>query len=81
MRLKSKETISKIVGTETRIARLTLLDETLKGMSDRTGINLKTLSGFENGRSSNLYIFYVYYSLLNVDDRITLLKNILERIE
>lgn len=81
MRLKSKEYVSKVIGTESRQARLQCLSYTLKEMSDTTGINLKTLSGFEHGRSSNLYIFYVYYSLLSIDDRLILLNKILERIE
>lgn len=81
MRLKSKDYISKVVGIESRNARLQCLTYTLKDLSNETGINLKTLSGFENGRSSNMYIFYVYYSLLSIDDRIILLKKILERVE
>lgn len=81
MRLKNSEIVRKIIGDESRKARLTGLEMTLKELSDQTGINLKTLSGFENARSSNFYIFYIYYILLDDDNRIKMLKNILERIE
>lgn len=81
MRLKDSDTIRYIIGSETRRARIKHLNMTLKELSNKTGINLKTLSGFEHGRSSNFYIFYVYYSLLNDDSKIEVLKRILERVE
>lgn len=80
MEVKKVSEIITIIGSESRIARNEYLEMTLKEMSFITGLNLKTLSGFENGRSTNIYIFYLYYELLDVDDRIQYLKSILERI-
>lgn len=81
MRLKNNDTIRTILGDECRRSRIFGLEKTLKELSNKTGINLKTLSGFENGRSSNFYLFYVYFTLQNEEYKITFLKNILERIE
>lgn len=80
MEVKKVSEIITVIGSESRIARNEYLEMTLKEMSFITGLNLKTLSGFENGRSTNIYIFYLYYELLDVDDRIQYLKSILERI-
>jgi len=82
MRLKNNDEVKKVLGDECRKVRINDLELTLQELSNKTGTNLKTLSGFENGRSTNFYIFYIYYSLLtNRDDRIELIKRILERAE
>lgn len=81
MELKKTSEVVEIIGKESRHLRIHHLELTLKELSELTGLNLKTLSGFEHGRSTNLYIFYLYYALTDVDGRIQYLKNILERIE
>lgn len=65
---KSKAEIMKVMGSECRYARVYRMSKTLQELSDMTGINVKTLSAFENGRSSNLYIFYVYLTHLDNEE-------------
>lgn len=40
---------------------------TLKQIHEKTGVNIKTLSGFENGRSSNLFMLNHYIVAYNFD--------------
>lgn len=40
--------------------RENILQMTLQDMSNQTGVNLKTISAFENGRSNNLNHIYLY---------------------
>ena len=40
---------------------------TLKQIHEKTGVNIKTLSGFENGRSSNLFMINHYIVAYNFD--------------
>lgn len=42
---------------------------TLKEMSEKTKINVSTLSAFELGRSGNMQIFIEYVKLLNNEQR------------
>lgn len=44
---------------------------TLKEMSEKTNINISTLSAFEMGRSGNINIFIKYVELLNAEQRET----------
>ena len=58
--MKNKQEVSHLVGSECRKIRKQMLKMNLNTFSRLTNINLKTLSNFENGRSSNLFILYIY---------------------
>ena len=47
----------KYVGEYCRCYRSITLNMTLKRMAELTGINIKTISAFENGRSTNMEHF------------------------
>lgn len=49
---------------------------TLKEMSEKTGINVSTLSAFEVGRSGNMNIFFEYARMLNKEQREQFLKEL-----
>ena len=58
---------------------------TLKQISEKTGVNIKTLSGFENGRSSNTFMIYHYYVAYDFDKGLQLgfiqgMNKIIERV-
>ena len=40
---------------------------TLRQIHEKTGVNIKTLSGFENGRSSNMFMLNHYYVAYDFD--------------
>ena len=45
---------------------------TLRQIHEKTGVNIKTLSGFENGRSSNLFMINHYIVAYDFDKAIQL---------
>ena len=47
-----------------------VLQITLKEMENRTGINLKTLSAFEHGRSTNINHLISYYKICDEDQKL-----------
>lgn len=47
--------------------RIEQAELTLKQIHEKTGVNIKTLSGFENGRSSNLFMINHYIVAYNFD--------------
>ena len=47
--------------------RIEKAELTLKQIHEKTGVNIKTLSGFENGRSSNLFMLNHYIVAYNFD--------------
>lgn len=47
--------------------RKEVAETTLKEMSEKTNINVSTLSAFELGRSGNMQIFIEYVRLLNTE--------------
>lgn len=55
--------LRKNIGNVCRDFRKYTLRITLDTMKDVTGINITTLSAFENGHSSNLNILLVYFNL------------------
>lgn len=79
--VKSKHDVQKIVGEQCREFRVSYMGYSLEKMSDRTGINLKTLSNFENGRSSNLHLFYVYLTFLDDVNISKLIDTIINKSE
>lgn len=56
------------VGNVCRDFRKHTLKITLETMNEVTGINIKTLSAFENGNSSNLNIMLAYFNLARSED-------------
>lgn len=62
--------------------RKNILELTLDDMEKETGVPLKTLSGFENGRSSNMGIVFKYLTLSkDVNNRMFFLNKLYEIIE
>lgn len=53
------------------------LKMTLEQMQELTGVNSKTISGFENGNSNNLNLFKLYYKIGNAFDTYKFHENIL----
>lgn len=45
---------------------------TLRQIHEKTGVNIKTLSGFENGRSSNLFMINHYIVAYDFDNGLQL---------
>lgn len=64
----------KYVGEYCRCYRSITLNITLKRMAELTGINIKTISAFENGRSTNMEHFFEYCQLGNDNQRQTFIK-------
>lgn len=50
---------------------------TLKELSNKTGINLKTLSAFEHGRSSNMNILMNYLDLVTDEEQNAIMREIM----
>lgn len=55
----------KFIGEYCRVYRAITLNMTLKKMSELTDINMKTISAFESGRSTNMEHFISYSKLGN----------------
>lgn len=53
------------------------LKMTLEQMQELTGVNAKTISGFENGNSNNVNLFKLYYKIGNAFDTYKFHENIL----
>lgn len=64
----------KFVGEYCKVYRAITLNITLKRMSELTDINMKTISAFENGRSTNMEHFIQYSQLGNDNQREQFLK-------
>lgn len=56
--------------------RKEVLKITLREMSDKTNINISTLSAFELGRSGNIQIFFEYVRLMNNEQRETFFREL-----
>ena len=52
---------TKLIGNICKNYRLYAMKKTLKEMSEISGFKISTLSAFEHGRSSNVYIFIEYF--------------------
>lgn len=59
----------RFIGEYCRVYRAITLNMTLKTMSELTDINMKTISAFENGRSTNMEHFIQYSQLGNDNQR------------
>lgn len=65
----------KDIGEFCKMYRTHILKLTLKEMSALTGINLQTISSFENGRSTNSEHIAMYYNLSKSDEERKFFKN------
>ena len=75
--MKQKKTerqtmIENEVSTYCKIFRTEKAKLTLREIHEKTGVNIKTLSGFENGRSSNLFMINHYIVAYDFDKGIQL---------
>lgn len=55
-----------------------VLKITLMELSERTGINIKTISAFENGRSSNMNHLFLYIDESNAEELDSFIDNMAE---
>lgn len=78
---KSKTEVQKIIGNECRNFRYNAMKLNLVELSEKTQIPFKTLSNFENGRSSNVHLFYIYLTFLSDKHISRLIDNIIEKSE
>ena len=56
--------------------RKEVLKITLKEMSEKTNINISTLSAFELGRSGNMQIFFEYVRLMNNEQQKSFMREL-----
>lgn len=69
MRTEQKQQeLKTIIGNYCRYYRSKKVCITLAEMSEKTGVKLKTLSNFENGRSSNVYFIITYMKICERPD-------------
>lgn len=66
----------KLIGACCREHRINVLGLTLKQFQEKTGINLKTISNFENGRSGNVYYMFYYINLTDDSEKVDLILDI-----
>lgn len=76
---KTKTEIQKIIGNECRNFRYNSMRLNLVELSEKTQIPFKTLSNFENGRSSNVHLFYIYLTFLDNKAISKLIDNIFNK--
>lgn len=73
---------TKEIGTICSIFRKYQLKKTLKELSQDTGVKVSTLSAFENGRSTNIELMYLYISLCETQEQTDyLIKALIATIE
>lgn len=65
----------KDIGEFCKMYRTHILKLTLKEMSALTGINLQTISSFENGRSTNSEHITRYYNLSKTEEQKAFFKD------
>lgn len=70
-----KTITQKKIGNECREVRK-MFNITLRELSERSGVPIKTLSTFENGRSSNINIFLIYLRLLDKEQMVRFARKI-----
>lgn len=68
--------IMKLIGACCREHRIKVLGLTLQQFQEKTGIKLKTISNFENGRSGNLYYMFYYINLTDDSEKVDLILDI-----
>lgn len=70
-----KTVTQKKIGNECREVRK-MFNITLRELSEHSGVPIKTLSTFENGRSSNINIFLIYLRLLDKEQMVRFARKI-----
>ena len=70
-----------LIGACCRYQRENVLNLTLEQFQEQTGINFKTISNFENGRSGNLYYMFYYINLTNESEKIDFMRKILSIVK
>lgn len=70
-----KQVLQETVGKYCKNYREDILKMNLKTFSEIVEIPYKTLYSFESGLSSNLYIYYLYYS--NSENKIEFIDNLM----
>lgn len=70
-----KTVTQKRIGNECREVRK-MFNITLRELSEHSGVPIKTLSTFENGRSSNINIFLIYLRLLDKEQMVRFARKI-----
>lgn len=73
--------VQRLIGDICRTSRIEDMRLTLEEMSEQVNVPLKTLSNFENGRSSNINIFYRYVLMIDNKERLELINKVLEGVE
>lgn len=73
--------VQRLIGDICRASRIEDMRLTLEEMSEQVNVPLKTLSNFENGRSSNINIFYRYVLMIDNKERLELINKVLEGVE
>lgn len=58
----NKKELQKVIGSYCKVFRENTMKVDLSVLAKEFGINYKTLYSFELGLSSNIYLFYLYYS-------------------
>ena len=58
----NKKALQKVIGSYCKDFRENTMKVDLSLLAKEFGINYKTLYSFELGLSSNIYLFYLYYS-------------------
>lgn len=71
-----RNSVKRLVANECKFFRINVLHLSLTDMADITGINIKTLSAYEHGKSSNLSIMLQYFKLANDEQKKLLAENI-----
>lgn len=66
----------KLIGACCREHRIKVLGLTLEQFQEKTGIKLKTISNFENGRSGNVYYMFYYINLTDDNKKADLILDI-----
>lgn len=66
----------KLIGACCREHRIKVLGLTLQQFQEKTGIKLKTISNFENGRSGNVYYMVYYINLTDDSEKVDLILDI-----
>lgn len=70
-----------LIGACCRDQRKNVLKLTLEQFQEKTGINFKTISNFENGRSGNVYYMFYYINLTNENEKIDFMRKLLNIVK
>lgn len=66
----------KLIGACCREHRTNVLGLTLQQFQEKTGVNFKTVSNFENGRSGNDYYMFYYINLTDETKKVDFMREL-----